>query len=1041
MKIYHNNTEILDVNVNDGSYRYREIKGEHSITLYFSLPEHIEIPVGAYCEFEAQTYTIEKPEALKMIHSRNFEYTVIFEASQAKLKKYKFKNPVDRRLKFNLTAQPQEHLQMLIDNLNAREDGWEIGECVSGTEKLISYNHTYCLDALDQMSETFETEWEINDKTISLRKVEYNKDNPLALSYGKGNGFKPEIGRSNYEDQIPVEILYTQGGDRNIDPSKYDGKKELLLPKNQTIQYDGSKFEGEDDFVSSQAKTYIVDEDGFSIRRADKETASMAEDSLDCSEIYPSRVGIISSVVVVNTTSHFYDIVDDSIPAALNFEDCLIAGEKMTVVFQTGMLAGKEFEAKYYHNSVNGKAPHRFELVPQEIDGVTMPDNVFAPVTGDKYAVFNVMLPAAYISDDATKTGASWDMFKTGVKYLYDNEDQKFTFTGELDGIWAKNDWLNIGGKIKIGGYVSFTDERFQPEAVLVRIKGIKDYINNPHSPEIELSNSTVSGTVSSQLKKIDSQDVLINSLYQNSLQFTKRRFRDSQETLYMLQEAFINNFSESINPVTVQTMAMLIGDESLQFRFVNSMTEPIEEVANNVTYDTETKILHVPSGIIQHMTLGIDSISSSHSIEDYRFWSLPEFDTPPLTDPEKKYYFYAKVKEDTSDPTGVFYISETPIGMAQIAGWYHLLMGVLNSEYDGARSYVSLYGFTEILPGRITTDKVISSDGQNFLDFVNNAFRVGNSQSSIDWNVSTANALSIVNAAIKLGVTLEQSGIQLNPDGSGMLGNGNIEWDSLTTKIADWIIKNGKITSQNTTNDGTSRAQLDGENGSIEFNSDISTHNTTGGMQNVKQTIIIDSTQGLLEARNSLYDSVKISSNGIFSNSAETDVMPTGSQVIRGAIVGLGNGAMPKDVWGLNYAIAGVVGKAQNSSSNPTPAYGGLFVDLLALGLIFKIKYISGSTASTTNLSTSETFVLSIATAGIQTVVFPTNPMEGHILFFKQMNTGTMKVMPASEQVMYDDSTSNDYLNLGMGDMMIAICASLNISGTNKNVWVVKRW
>ena len=95
MKIYHNDTEILDIAVDDSSYRYRAIKGDHNITLYFSLAEHVEIPIGAYCVFEAETYTLEKPESLKMKHSRNFKYTVVFESSQAKAQRFKFRNPVE----------------------------------------------------------------------------------------------------------------------------------------------------------------------------------------------------------------------------------------------------------------------------------------------------------------------------------------------------------------------------------------------------------------------------------------------------------------------------------------------------------------------------------------------------------------------------------------------------------------------------------------------------------------------------------------------------------------------------------------------------------------------------------------------------------------------------------------------------------------------------------------------------------------------------------------------------------------------------------
>jgi hypothetical protein len=436
----------------------------------------------------------------------------------------------------------------------------------------------------------------------------------------------------------------------------------------------------------------------------------------------------VSGVVVVDASKNFYDFTDNSIPANLNFTECLIDGETMTVIFQTGILTGKEFEVKYIHDG------RRFEIVPQELDGRTMPDSIFVPAVGDTYAVFGMMMPNSYICDNDTKTGASWDMFREAAKYLYENEEQKFTFTGELDGIWAKKDWLNIVGKIKLGGYILFSDNQFQPDGVSIRIVGIKDSINNPHSPAIELSNEVVGSSIIADLRKIETNEVIVDDLHRDAIQFTKRRYRDSIETMNMLEAALLDNFTNSIQPVAVRTMALLVGDESLQFRFVNNTTAPVE-VAHNVSYDNSTKILTSPAGILQHMTLGIDSVSSTHAVNEYKFWSLPAFNTPVLTDGKKKYYLYAKVSK--SDTTGVFYLSETAIAMEDVTGYYHLLMGVLNSEYDGERSYASLYGFSEVLPGQLTTNKVISSDGKNFIDFLNNAARIGNSTTYLDFNTA----------------------------------------------------------------------------------------------------------------------------------------------------------------------------------------------------------------------------------------------------------------------------------------------------------------
>ena len=718
MIIYNNaGNKVLEIEVDDNSYRNRAVVGDHSLTLYYSLPEHVEIPVGSYCEFQGETFTLKRPENFKMKHKRLFEYTVLFDPPEANAKVWKFRNPVDGRLKFPLTAKPHEHLQMFVDNMNRHDKGWTVGECIDGVETLIAYDHDFCIDALTRMASTFKTEYEFMGKRVSLRKIEYNKSNPLPLSYGRGNGFKSGVGRSNTGDKPPTEILFVQGGTDNIDPSKY-GSSVLLLPKNQTLAYDGEHFEDEDGFISKNARRYVVDEAGLSIRRDDKQLSSFAEDSLDCSEIYPNRVGTVNTVVVVDEKNNFYDIVDTSIPSSLNYNDCLIEGETMTIIFQSGMLAGsdKEFEVKYYHDSVKGKAARRFEIVPTVIDGQTMPNTTFAPKEGDKYAVFKCMLPTAYISDNATKTGASWDMFRAAVKYLFDNEDLKFTFTGELDGIWSKKDWVNIGGRIKLGGYIRFSDDQFQKDGVLVRITGIKDYINKPHSPVIELSNTTVSGSVSSTLNDLKSEEVIVDDLHRDAIQFTKRRFRDAKETISMLEEALLDNFTNSINPIAVQTMSMLVGDESLQFRFVNSKTNPVP-VTHRIVYDNETKQLTAAAGIIQHMTLGINTVSASHKVSEYKFWDMTAYTSAVLDDGKKKYYLYAKVSKTAQ--TGVFTLSENAIKLEGVSGFYHLLVGVLNSEYNEERSFVTLYGFTEILPGRITTDRIVSTDGNTYFDLL----------------------------------------------------------------------------------------------------------------------------------------------------------------------------------------------------------------------------------------------------------------------------------------------------------------------------------
>ena len=701
MLTLHFNNTTLDVQESDSSYRYRSLMSKPQLVLKFSLSEFVEIPVGAWCEYQGVKYKLGSPENIKKNGTRNIEYTLTLGTLEDNMSLYKMRNPVDKRLKWSMCAKPHELVEAIVWNLNQRDGAgvWKVGECLDAAEQTVEFNHTYVDAALQDVANKFETEWEINDYTISLHKVEYFKDDPLPLAYGKGNGFEPGVGRTTQSDELPIKRLYVQGGDRNIDRSKY-GSAELLLPKSQTLVYEG--------------RIYQSDAEGYSIERIDKVSDAVKEDSLDCSEIYPSRVGTVSAVECIDAGKNFYDIIDNSIPAELNFNDYVIEGETATIIFQKGMLAGddKQFEFKYNHSE------RRFELVPQEIDGVTMPNETFSPAVGDTYAIFGIMLPDSYICNNTDKTGASWDMFREAARKLYENEDQKFTFTGTLQELWAKKNWLRVGGRLKVGGYVLFTDEQFAPDGIPIRITGIKEFLTSPYAPVLEISNSVSGKSVSSQLREIGQNEVATDNSIRNAVSYTKRRFRDVKETMAMLEDSMLDNFTNSINPLTVQTMMMLVGDESLQFRFVASKTD-LTAVGDGITYDNTAKQLHIPHGFIQHMTLGIGTISSSHADSEYKVWEMNEYLSPYLDNGAKKYYLYAKVSRTDTTVKGDFLLSDRAIKMTDVAGYYHLLVGILNSEYDGERSYVSLYGFSEILPGRITTDKIVSSDGKTYFDLL----------------------------------------------------------------------------------------------------------------------------------------------------------------------------------------------------------------------------------------------------------------------------------------------------------------------------------
>lgn len=725
------NQELLSINVNNKSYRYRSIMKDNSVTLYYSLVEHVELPVGSYIEFQGERYTLWRPENFKKQSRREFEYTVIFGGWQEMAKKFKYKllSAIPHKLKFELTAKPAVFLQLFVENMNLYDGGWSVGACIDAPPKTIAFNHEFCYNVLNRLAEEFNTEWEFQGKTVNFCKVEKFKSSPLVLSYGKGNGFKSGVGRVNEGDKSPATLLYVQGGERNIDFSKY-GSKTLLLPKSQTLVYQGH--------------AYQTDPEGMYITRADSTLSDISEDSVDCSDIYPKRVGTVTKSMVVDKDGNeieapkenelvFYDFIDETIPDNLDYSQYRIAGEKATVIFQTGMLAGKEFDLEQTDDELTGYVheERRFKIVAQEIDGIMMPSADWKIQEGDEYAIFNISLPEAYICDNPTQSGASWDMFREGARCLYERENPSFTFSGELDGIWSKANWLVVGGKILPGAYVQFSDEHFQPNGILIRTTGVKDYINKPYSPQLELSNLPVAGTIVNDLGKIDADEVTTENLYKDAIAYTKRRFRDARETQSMLENAFLG-FSKGINPVWVQTMSLLVGSESLQFRFVNSKTDP-QEIDHQFVYNNATEIFSTEAGILQHMTYGITTSSPVHKPSEYRFWDMAPYVSPPLSEMGALYFYSKCEKEGTK---GEFILTEEAFRMDPKDGYLYFLTGTLGSESEGERSFVSLYGFTEIGPGWVRTQKLISADGLQFWDMLSHAFKIGDEKSYLAYNV-----------------------------------------------------------------------------------------------------------------------------------------------------------------------------------------------------------------------------------------------------------------------------------------------------------------
>ena len=253
------------------------------------MPDFLFIQTGSYIYVNGVKYIILSQNKITLIHERMYEYIVVFESGAALLSNVRVRNLSDHTLFFPYTASAEDHLSLIVSNLNRAYIGynWSVGECdVDNIEKYLQYNYVDCLSALNALADIFNTEWEITNNVISLHKVEYNTDDPVELSYGIGNGARSEIARNT--SSMAMTSVFTQGGSRNIDASKY-GSSVLLLPKSVTFRFDGCKFEDEDGFAENKSRSYTTDSRGTIITSTKNLGKQINEGVIDCSDIYPEE--------------------------------------------------------------------------------------------------------------------------------------------------------------------------------------------------------------------------------------------------------------------------------------------------------------------------------------------------------------------------------------------------------------------------------------------------------------------------------------------------------------------------------------------------------------------------------------------------------------------------------------------------------------------------------------------------------------------------------------------------------------------------------
>jgi len=293
-------------------------------------------------------------------------------------------------------------------------------------------------------------------------------------------------------------------------------------------------------------------------------------------------------------------------------------------------------------------------------------------------------------------------MFREACRFFDEQNNIPFKFTGTIDPNWARQDWANRGGILEPGWFVRFSDKDFKPEGYDIRITGMRDYANDEFSAVLELSNDVVVSGKSTEFARIAGERQRLDRERAGLQDLNSRTFADAVRTAQMLINAGLEGFSESIQPITIQTMQALIGATELQF----TITRPNGNRAQQF-WDNQQRRLIGEAGVLVHHTLGIDFIAEKPDNSKLSRWNIGEFQSPQNLD-SNAFYLYARCEKEGTSAT--YHLSEPPLPMDDGNHW-NFLVGILNPEIGDNRVFAPMNGFTLIEPGRIVVNRLQSSD------------------------------------------------------------------------------------------------------------------------------------------------------------------------------------------------------------------------------------------------------------------------------------------------------------------------------------------
>lgn len=660
------------------------LNAEDTVDITVESPFPQTYNIGDRITIFGRDYKLNRLPSVKKTGMHEFQYTLQFEGVQYDLFRVTYDLTIDTTMNKlqdiqgdSLTGNLRRFMTVLVANANRVFPGkWKLGVCPDtiGDKTLTFGESDNCLSVLQNLcsQSNFNVEFDIVQAdgiyTINLYE-RVGQTLPYKFEYGKGRGLY-DLHRENVSSANIVTRLKVYGSTENI-TSKYRADR-LCLPGRTKGQ-------------SYIEKAKMVAKYGI------------FEGRKNFDNVKPTFTGSIESKV------DEFSFIDTKFPFDLNDKNAdgetlyLINGVSAKIHFNTGNLAGYDFEVKSYDH-----ATHKFTLIKTTDDrGDVFPSETSAAFQfglGDEYKVLDI----AYSPEIEAQAEA--ELAEVGNKYYDQNCQPKVQYglsvtKAYLEKIVGTPD--SITNVFAPGDYLHVVDKDIDVDKA-IRIKSFVRNILDPYEYTLTISDTVISATITnrviSDLVELD-KIITINNLKDPTR--ARANWRSSRDVLNMVFDPEGDYYTDKIKPNSIDTMALSVGAKSMQFGLLNTVFQP--------NFNGNPFLVNWNGGVLTHYTIKEESAVS---------WVMANGSTTLIGN--KPYYLYAKCEKNGT--AGSFIFTTSQIKVDEDANYYHFLVGTLSSLDPElkVRSLALMYGFTMVNGRFIKTGRIESADGTTYFDLDN---------------------------------------------------------------------------------------------------------------------------------------------------------------------------------------------------------------------------------------------------------------------------------------------------------------------------------